>query len=73
MLRASPHVEWHIMSNPHFSSSTFPHERMIDSGDAAERPLPYRQAVPLIFGLSVVLWGLLWKLGSFALRLVMGG
>ena len=72
MLRANPPVEWHIMSDLHFSPSTLPHERIIAPDETAERPLPYRQAVPLIFGLSIIAWALLWKVGGFAVRLVMG-
>lgn len=60
------------MSDRHFSPSTFPHERIFLAGETVDRPLPYRQAVPLILGLSVVLWALLWQAGSFAWRLVLG-
>ncbi len=60
------------MSELHFSPSSFPHERILPSSEMADRPLPYRQAVPLIFGLSIILWALLWKAGSMALHLFTG-
>lgn len=37
----------------------------------AERKLPYRLAMPLIGGLSLALWLLLWQLGALAVRLLL--
>ncbi len=57
------------MSEVHFPSPT-----LDDAGtlDPPLSPLPYRQAVPLIFGLSLGLWMLLWLAVSFALRTLFG-
>jgi hypothetical protein len=38
--------------------------------DTNDPPLPYRQAVPLVFAISLVLWALLWKAGAMVLRLL---
>ena len=38
----------------------------------ADRPLPYRQAVPLLFVVSLALWVVLWQAGAAALRLIFG-
>jgi len=48
---------------------------LIDSApraDASDRPLPYRQAVPLVFAISLILWALLWQAGAMVLRLLTG-
>jgi hypothetical protein len=48
---------------------------LIDSAprvDANDPPLPYRQAVPLVFAISLVLWALLWQVGAMVLRALMG-
>ena len=60
------------MSELHFSPSSFPHERIVRSSDPQDRLLPFRQAMPLIFGLSIILWALLWTAGSIVLHLFTG-
>lgn len=35
-----------------------------------DRPMPYRHAVPLIFGLSIALWILLWQAARLTFGLV---
>ncbi len=42
------------------------------SDAAADRPLPYRQAVPLLFVVSLALWVVVWQAGAAAVRLMFG-
>ncbi len=58
------------MNKLEFSSSP-----LIDAAprpDANDPPLPYRQAVPLVFAISIVLWALLWQIGATVLRVLTG-
>ena len=61
-----------MMSEMQLSSTSLTGNPVLGQIDAADRPLPYRQAVPLVFGLSLGLWILLWQAGAMLLRLMFG-
>jgi hypothetical protein len=60
------------MSELHLSSNGLADGATLAQVDAADRPLPYRQAVLLVFALSLGLWALLWQAGAMLLHMMFG-